>query len=502
MQNLNTLFTLVKQAAPVESGSPDHEALVGKLNRNEITQSQFDTAMQGMPIPPVEGGSTDHEALVGRLNGGEISQDQFDTAMRGGRRLVHKVSPPPTLKRKTNGELPPWFNPLTINPYPSGDSLTENQVPGFGLFGGGKMHPGLTIGIGNYGQHPWEGTSGGGGLFGGGMRPDYTGPGLWRPNENKGDWWDPITGPFVGPSKKQDEQNPWNPLTDPFGPMKEKKNPWERNKDQNKYYDEFWKWYNKEGLWTYTPGSDPSWEDETWRRHKDKFMEYYNQQPKPVTPGSPEHQQLVERLNKQEITKDQFDELMNGKQPQAAPKPVTPGSQPHQDLVGRLNGGQITQGQFDNAMSGAAPVTLGSQQHQDLVGQLNGGQITQGQFDNHFQGAPVTPGSPQHQDLVGRLNGGQLSQGQFDNAMNGVSALSKPQPAAPQPSTPSVGSAIGKPTYNPAAITRKDMNKYRKYTSARNMNSDMDRWKTWQAMNGNRNASNADYHAAKRNNFM
>lgn len=79
----------------------------------------------------------------------------------------------------------------------------------------------------------------------------------------------------------------------------------------------------------------------------------------------------------------------------------------------------------------------------------------------------------------------------------------QPTPApTPQPNTPSVGSAVGKATYNPASITRQMMNKYRKYTSARNMNSDMDRWKTWQAMQGNRNASNADYYAAKKNNFM
>lgn len=40
------------------------------------------------------------------------------------------------------------------------------------------------------------------------------------------------------------------------------------------------------------------------------------------------------------------------------------------------------------------------------------------------------------------------------------------------------------------------MRQYRRYTGARNMGSDMDRWKTWQAMQGNRNASNADYFAA------
>ena len=47
-------------------------------------------------------------------------------------------------------------------------------------------------------------------------------------------------------------------------------------------------------------------------------------------------------------------------------------------------------------------------------------------------------------------------------------------------------------------ISRKDMAKYRKHTGAVDMNSEMDRWKTYQAMNGNPNASNADYYAWKR----
>ena len=34
------------------------------------------------------------------------------------------------------------------------------------------------------------------------------------------------------------------------------------------------------------------------------------------------------------------------------------------------------------------------------------------------------------------------------------------------------------------------------------MNSDMDRGKTYQAINGNRNASNADYYSAKKNNSL
>lgn len=53
--------------------------------------------------------------------------------------------------------------------------------------------------------------------------------------------------------------------------------------------------------------------------------------------------------------------------------------------------------------------------------------------------------------------------------------------------------------YDPSKITKELMRQYRKYTGARDMNSDMDRWKTYQAMQGNRNASNADYREYIRN---
>lgn len=62
--------------------------------------------------------------------------------------------------------------------------------------------------------------------------------------------------------------------------------------------------------------------------------------------------------------------------------------------------------------------------------------------------------------------------------------------------------ATQNPFYDPKSITRQQMRQYRRYTGATNMNSDMDRWKTYQAMNGNRNASNADYYSAKRNNSL
>lgn len=72
----------------------------------------------------------------------------------------------------------------------------------------------------------------------------------------------------------------------------------------------------------------------------------------------------------------------------------------------------------------------------------------------------------------------------------------KPAPVAP------AAQATQNPFYDPKSITRQQMRQYLRYTGATNMNSDMDRWKTYQAMNGNRNASNADYYSAKKNNFL
>lgn len=70
------------------------------------------------------------------------------------------------------------------------------------------------------------------------------------------------------------------------------------------------------------------------------------------------------------------------------------------------------------------------------------------------------------------------------------------------PSTVASTSATQNPFYSPNAVTRQQMRQYRRYTGANNMKSDMDRWKTYQAMNGNRNASNADYYTAKRTNTL
>lgn len=115
------------------------------------------------------------------------------------------------------------------------------------------------------------------------------GPGLWQPKQPN--VWDellknknPLGPGFWQPKQPGNQSNPWEGIELPsWWSSEDKKNPWERNKDQDKYYDEFWKWYNKDGLWTYRPGSDPMWEDETWRKHKKEFIDYYNNQNQPAT---------------------------------------------------------------------------------------------------------------------------------------------------------------------------------------------------------------------------
>jgi outer membrane biosynthesis protein TonB len=83
-----------------------------------------------------------------------------------------------------------------------------------------------------------------------------------------------------------------------------------------------------------------------------------------------------------------------------------------------------------------------------------------------------------------------------------------PAPAPQQTPAPAPAEAPVSPApaqqpaaYDPSKITAADMRKHRGVTGASNMNSDMDKWKTWQAMQGNRNAANADYRAAKANGF-
>lgn len=67
-----------------------------------------------------------------------------------------------------------------------------------------------------------------------------------------------------------------------------------------------------------------------------------------------------------------------------------------------------------------------------------------------------------------------------------------------RPNAAPASAAVKPRTLSIKDITADDMKKYRKYTAAGNMNSEMDRWKTLQAMQGNRNASNKDYRTAKK----
>ena len=77
-----------------------------------------------------------------------------------------------------------------------------------------------------------------------------------------------------------------------------------------------------------------------------------------------------------------------------------------------------------------------------------------------------------------------------------------PAPApAPAEAPVSPAPAQQPAAYDPSKVTAADMRRHSGVTGASNMNSDMDKWKTWQAMQGNRNASNADYRTARANGF-
>lgn len=100
---------------------------------------------------------------------------------------------------------------------------------------------------------------------------------------------------------------------------------------------------------------------------------------------------------------------------------------------------------------------------------------------------PATPAAPQGPVTMGgpvNLTTNAPSVGNMSFPGPGAQA-----PAQAKPKMPSMQDLRG--------ISREQMQQNRRYTGARNMNSEMDRWKTWMAMNGNRNASNADYRAWK-----
>ena len=96
--------------------------------------------------------------------------------------------------------------------------------------------------------------------------------------------------------------------------------------------------------------------------------------------------------------------------------------------------------------------------------------------------------------ITGSAPTGPLNQG-FPGGQQGGApgTISNPfgQPSQAPAQTPA-------PSPNLSAITQAQMKQYAGQTGASNMNSEMDRWKTWQAMQGNTNASNADYRAWKR----
>lgn len=129
-----------------------------------------------------------------------------------------------------------------------------------------------------------------------------------------------------------------------------------------------------------------------------------------------------------------------------------------------------------------------------------------GAVAQHVNGSDIsstsdTPAAP----IIGNANtpvGAESQAVQNVNSSNTLSTPATPAPSAPNAPVAVNVQAVQNPFYSPKAITRQQMRQYRRYTGANDMKSDMDRWKTYQAMNGNRNASNADYYAAKRTNTL
>lgn len=108
--------------------------------------------------------------------------------------------------------------------------------------------------------------------------------------------------------------------------------------------------------------------------------------------------------------------------------------------------------------------------------------------------APTTPAAPAAAPIS--------ADAAFDQQVAKYNTQAAAAPAAPAPATPAPAPAQAAPKTptmdDLRGISRDQMQQNRKWTAARNMNSEMDRWKTWMAMNGNRNASNADYWAWKK----
>lgn len=82
---------------------------------------------------------------------------------------------------------------------------------------------------------------------------------------------------------------------------------------------------------------------------------------------------------------------------------------------------------------------------------------------------------------------------------SGPQTMAAPAPASQPVEAPAAPAAA---KYDPSSITRAQMRQHRNITGAGNMNSDMDKWKTWMAMQGRgREATNKAYYAARKNGF-
>lgn len=132
------------------------------------------------------------------------------------------------------------------------------------------------------------------------------------------------------------------------------------------------------------------------------------------------------------------------------------------------------------------------------------GEVVQNVNSSNISSTSDTPAAPVA-PITGNADTPVVTEPQAVQNVNSSNTLSTP--ATPAPSAPNAPVAVNvqsvqNPFYSPKAITRQQMRQYRRYTGANDMKSDMDRWKTYQAMNGNRNASNADYYAAKRTNML
>lgn len=235
------------------------------------------------------------------------------------------------------------------------------------------------------------------------------------------------------------------------------------------------------------------------------------QQAQPQQPAQP--QGIADHVNKQ-IAKDQTGKVAPAAAPVAAPAAagVAAGANAAQTAQAAnnarataqagnamMNGGRPSRSSMANPQPNPANARATAQAGNAM---MNGGRPSRSSMANPQPSPANARAAAQAGNSM--MNGGRASRSSMAaNPAPAAAPVAAPQAtpqAAPQSaiqSTPQAAPA----GYNPAAITRAQMRQYSRYTGARNMNSDMDRWKTYQAMNGNRNASNRDYYAARRNGF-